>query len=114
MAASTNELPSEVTLSEIKLDKVVLAAEAGGKKYFLGQDVDGKNTCLIAVPEDLTLWNAGCSEADQGELLRTSGPDQITAVLVADGYDTKELESAGWAKIQDNILVPKSKAGKSS
>lgn len=87
----------------------MLAAEAGGKKYFLGRSADGKNTCLIAVPADPTLWNSGCSDATEGELLRTSGPDQVTAILVADGYNTTELESSGWAKIQDNILVPTSK-----
>ncbi|XAS67501.1 hypothetical protein V3C33_19100 [Micrococcaceae bacterium Sec5.7] len=38
--------------------------------------------------------------------MRSAGPDQITSILVADDYDTKDLESTGWKKIHDNILVP--------
>lgn len=91
---------------DVALDKVILAAEAYGKKYYLGQDAEGQQVCLIAVRTDGSFWNAGCSEVDGGELLRTGGADEVTAILVADGHNTSDLEATGWAKIHDNILVP--------
>jgi hypothetical protein len=105
-----DELPAGVSVYDIELNKVILAAEAGDKKYYLGQDVEGQQVCLIAVSNDGSFWNAGCSERGTGELFRTGGADQVTAILVADGYNTSELESTGWIKIHDNILIPEGKA----
>ncbi|MET3903398.1 hypothetical protein [Paenarthrobacter sp. 4246] len=103
--AGTDSLPADVDLHETDLDKVLLAAESNGKKYFLGQDNQRRNTCLVAVTTDPHSWHAGCTDSTQGEMLRISGPDQKSAVLVSDGYDTKQLEASGLTKIHPNILV---------
>ncbi|GAT89317.1 hypothetical protein CVCC1112_3976 [Paenarthrobacter nicotinovorans] len=44
----------------------------------------------------------------RGEILKASGPDQKTSILVPDGYDTKDLEASGFAKVHANILVSNS------
>ncbi len=38
-------------------------------------------------------------------LVETSGPGQDSSILVADGYDAKELEASGYTKIHEKILV---------
>lgn len=81
-------------------------AEANGKKYFLGQDTNGGQVCLFTVAFNGSEWNAGCAAATEGELLKTGrGPDQESAIVVSDSYDTKELESGGWTKVHHNVLV---------
>jgi hypothetical protein len=93
---------------ETKLDKVLLVAEANGKKYFLGQDDQELRACLGTFPvNNPTGWHSGCVSAGtrEGEILKTYGPDQEASILVTDGYDTKELEQSGWTKIHENILV---------
>ncbi len=88
--------------------KVLLVAEANGKKYFLGQDDQELGTCLAVYPvDDPTGWHTACTvgATHQGQILNTSGPDQESSILVSDDYDTKELEASGWTKIHDNILV---------
>lgn len=102
---SSDELPAEVKLNDVKLDKVLLVAEANGKKYFVGRGNEGPHACIITVPTNGSGWHAGCTDATTGELVRASSPDQESSILVADGYDTKELESSGWTKIHENVLV---------
>lgn len=87
---------------------MLLVAEANGKKYFLGQNDQELNACLATYPVDNpTAWHTGCGSAGtrEGEILKTYGPDQEASILDSDGYDTKDLEEAGWTKIHDNILV---------
>jgi len=90
---------------DITLEKVLLVAEANGNKYFLGQGKQGRPSCLIVESANPSFSHGGCSDSIQGEMLRISGPDQKSAVLVSDGYDTAELESSGLTKIHPNILV---------
>lgn len=104
-AAEADTPPEDLNLHEITLEKVLLVAEESGKKYYLGQGKEGRPSCLIVESMDPYFWHSGCSESHQGEMLRMSGPDQKSAVLVSDGYDTKELESSGLTKIHPNILV---------
>jgi hypothetical protein len=103
-ATAADTLPPEVDLGDIELGKVLLVAERNGKKYFVGQASKGAHGCLITVPAD-GRWYSGCSDATEGHLLTSSGPDQQPAMLVSDGFDTRDLESLGWTKIADNVLV---------
>lgn len=108
-ATPNDALPEGVNFGpETKLDKVLLVAEANGKKYFLGQDAQGLTACLATFPADNPAgWHTGCTTGGtrEGELVKTSGPDQESSILVSDGYDTRELEASGWTRIHDNILV---------
>jgi hypothetical protein len=40
-----------------------------------------------------------------GQIVTVSGADGSAATLVTDGFDTKELEAAGWRKLQENVLI---------
>lgn len=104
-ATEADKAPEGLTMGEVELEKILLVAEANGKKYYLGEGKQHRPTCLIVESADAYFSHGGCSESLQGELLRISGPDQKSAVLVSDGYDTKELESSGLTKIHPNILV---------
>ncbi|WP_024819102.1 hypothetical protein [Arthrobacter sp. 31Y] len=104
-ATETDKAPEGLTMGEVELEKIRLVAEANGKKYYLGEGKQHRPTCLIVESADAYFSHSGCTDSIQGEMLRISGPDQKSAVLVSDGYDTKELESSGLTKIHPNILV---------
>lgn len=107
-ATSTDKLPAGVDFRQPDLDKVLLVAETGGNKYFLGQNAEKSTACLAVFPVDNPSgWHSACSAggARVGKLLGTSGPSQESSILVSDGYDTKELEASGYKKIHENILV---------
>ncbi|UKA50245.1 hypothetical protein LFT48_01500 [Arthrobacter sp. FW305-123] len=90
---------------DITLEKVLLVAEANGNKYYLGQGAQGRPSCLFVEHANPSFSHGGCSDSLQGEMLRIGGPDQKSAVLISDGYDSRELESSGLTKIHPNILV---------
>lgn len=106
---ASDNLPDGVNFGpETHLTKVLLVAEANGKKYFLGQDDERRTACLAVYPVDNPAgWHTGCSVGGtgHGEILKASGPDQKTSILVSDGYDTKDLEASGFTKVHANILV---------
>lgn len=77
-----------------------------GVKYFVGAK-DSGGTCLFVVPEtNPGLGVAGCKESPTtgGEVLTVSGRVSPTT-LVTDGFDSKKLESDGWTRIHENLLV---------
>ncbi|ABM09083.1 hypothetical protein [Paenarthrobacter aurescens] len=104
-ATAADNPPEDLDLGEIHMEKILLVAEANGKKYYLGQGKQARPSCLIVESVDPYFWHSGCTDSIQGEMLRISGPDQKSAVLVSDDYDTKQLESSGLTKIHPNILV---------
>ncbi|MGJ3192755.1 hypothetical protein [Paenarthrobacter sp. FR1] len=108
-SAASDDLPEGVNFGpETHLAKVLMVAEANGKKYFLGQDEEGRTACLAVYPVDNPAgWHSSCSVGGtgRGEILKTSGPDQKASVLVSDGFDTKDLEASGFTKVHANILV---------
>ncbi len=107
-ATATDELPAGVNFGEQALDKVLLVAEADGRKYFLGQNAEKSTACLAVFPVDNPSgWHTACSTGGvrEGQLLGASGSSQESSILVSDGYDTKELEASGYKKIHGNILV---------
>ena len=104
-ATESDTPPKDTNLEQLDLEKVLLVTEANGNKYYLGQGKQGRPSCLIVAAADPYFSHSGCTDSLQGEMLRISGPDQKSAVLVSDGYDTKELESSGLTKIHPNILV---------
>lgn len=104
-ATAADNPPKALNLGEIDMEKILLVAEANGKKYYLGQGKQGRPSCLIVETVDPYFAHSGCTDSIQGEMLRIGGPDQKSAVLVSDDYDTKQLESSGLTKIHPNILV---------
>jgi hypothetical protein len=104
-ATEADSPPKVPNLDQFELEKVLLVSEANGKKYYLGQGKQGRPSCLIVEAANPSFSHSACSDSLQDEMLRMSGPDQKSAVLVSDGYDTKELESNGLTKIHPNILV---------
>lgn len=104
-ATEADTPPKNLNLEQFALEKVLLVAEANGKKYYLGQGKQGRPSCLIVEAAEPKFSHSGCTDSIQGEMLRISGLDQKSAVLVSDGYDTKQLESNGLTKIHENILV---------
>jgi hypothetical protein len=78
-----------------------------GVKYFVSAK-DASGTCLFVVPEtNPGLGVAGCKESPTtgGEILTASGQDRSETKLVTDGFDSKKLESDGWTRIHENLLV---------
>lgn len=83
-------------------------AEANGKQYFLGQSADASTVCVSVYPADGSSDGySGCSAGGtwSGKILSTSGPGSGSTMLVADGYNSSELEASGWTKIHENILI---------
>jgi hypothetical protein len=107
-ATASDELPAGVNFGGQEVDELLLVAEANGNKYFLGQNAAKSIACLAVFPTDNPSgWHTSCTSGGtaQGKLLETGGPSQDSSILVADGYDTKELEASGYTKIHENILI---------
>lgn len=108
-ATASDALPEEMTFGpQLEIEKVLLVAEENGKKYFLGRDAASQTICVAVHPVDNpTNGVSSCSMGipREGELLKTSGPDQESTILVSDGFDTSEIEDSGWKRIHENILT---------
>ena len=64
--------------------------------------------CIAVYPVDKPdQWAIGCSEGITGdrEIVTVNHTGQPTAKLVTTGFDTSALESGGWRKIHDNVLI---------
>lgn len=85
-----------------------LLAEDAGVKYFAAESKDFTRACIAVYPVDKPdQWAIGCSEGITAhrEVVTVSHTGQPTAKLVTTGFDTSDLEAAGWRKIHDNILI---------
>ncbi|WP_162943614.1 hypothetical protein [Arthrobacter celericrescens] len=106
-ATVEDTLPGGVSAeSDVAPDATRLLATHDSVKYFVGMKEAG-GACLFVVPEaDPGLGSAGCTDSPTtgGEILRVGGPASPTT-LVTDGFDSKKLESEGWTRIHDNLLV---------
>jgi hypothetical protein len=48
----------------------------------------------------------GCgSWSTQDEIIKVSGADRGSTMLVRDGVDGERLESEGWTKVHDNVYT---------
>jgi outer membrane murein-binding lipoprotein Lpp len=104
-----DKLPAGVTLqNDMNADSVRLLATKDGVKYFAAENADATIACVAVVPPgDAPRWIAGCGSLNtSGRIVEVSGLGGApSTTLVADGFDTRKLESGGWTKVADNILV---------
>ncbi|WP_147422494.1 hypothetical protein [Pseudarthrobacter phenanthrenivorans] len=85
-----------------------LLTDDAGVKYFAAESEDFTRACIAVYPVDEPdQWAIGCSEGITGdrEVVTVGHTGQPTAKLVTTGFDTSALESAGWRKIHDNVLI---------
>ncbi|MET4093868.1 hypothetical protein [Arthrobacter sp. UYCu712] len=107
-ATAADQLPAGPdTPGTPKMENTRVLAEADGVRYYAAQTDSSAVTCLVKVPGDGTTgFVAGCgSSMVTGQIVTVSGADGSAATLVTDGFDTKELEAAGWRKLQENVLI---------
>ncbi|QYF90414.1 hypothetical protein [Arthrobacter sp. PAMC25284] len=88
------------------LEKVRLLADVDGVRYYAAQAESRALTCLVKVPnaEVGTLAAGSANSLGTGQIITISGMDGTAATLVADGFETGELEAQGWRKIHQNVL----------
>ncbi|MFJ6271197.1 hypothetical protein ACIQG8_14540 [Pseudarthrobacter oxydans] len=85
-----------------------LLTEDAGVRYFAAESEDFTRACIAVHPVDKPdQWAIGCSEGITGdrEIVTVTHTGQPTAKLVTTGFDTSALESGGWRKIHDNVLI---------
>jgi hypothetical protein len=104
-----DKLPPGATLQEdLKADSARLLATREGVRYFAAENDDATVACVIVVPpgED-PRWMAGCSTLNTtGRIVEVSSVGGASStMLVTDGFDTSKLESEGWSKVTENILI---------
>ncbi len=107
-AAAGDQLPTDAATAENpRLENPRFLAEADGVRYFAAQGENRTLTCLVTVSDAAPgSFIGGCgSSLAPGQIVSISGGNGNSATLVADGFDTKELEAQGWRKIQQNVLV---------
>uniref|UniRef100_UPI0040341EC5 hypothetical protein n=1 Tax=Glutamicibacter sp. AOP38-B1-38 TaxID=3457680 RepID=UPI0040341EC5 len=78
-------------------------------RYFVAASPDSSLGCIIVVPPGADPhWFSGCSSLGATDVIMTAStpPSGLAASLVRDDADTRELESEGWIRIHDNVLVP--------
>jgi len=106
-ATAEDALPSGFSAeNDAASETTRLLATHDGVKYFVSA-TDAGGSCLFVVPEaNPGLGSAGCKESPTtgGEIITVSGRVS-PAKLVTDGFDSKKLESEGWTKIHENLLV---------
>lgn len=115
-ASEEDRLPAGVTFGptpgELDHESVRLLASTAGNKIFAGYAKNKSEVCAVYYPASPDSgWFGGCralGDADQ-QLLYMSGATYNQAmILVKDDADTRDLESTGWTKINENTLVPAS------
>jgi hypothetical protein len=108
-AEAKDDLPAGIRLAGPDMPSDFrLLREDSGVKYFVAESSDYKTACIAVYPVDKSdQWIAGCSDGITGdrEVVTVSHIGQATTKLVTTGFDTRGLESEGWRKIHDNILV---------
>jgi hypothetical protein len=103
-------LPAEVMLDEtIDRDSARLLTTHEQNRYFTATTPHSTNACIIVVPFDADApWVAGCGLLGATDIIVTASitPGSQAASLVRDDADTRALESEGWTRIHDNVLIP--------
>lgn len=103
-------LPAEVMLDEtIDRDSARLLTTHEQNRYFTAASPHSTDACIIVVPFDTnSQWVAGCGLLGATDIIVTASitPGNKAASLVRDDADTRALESEGWTRIHDNILIP--------
>jgi hypothetical protein len=108
-AEAKDKLPAEIgsVNPDMPSDFRLLAVDAG-VKYLASESSDHTTACIAVYPVDKPdQWITGCSDGITGdrEIVTVSHIGQPTVKLVTTGFDTRALESEGWRKVHDNVLV---------
>jgi hypothetical protein len=109
-AAQGDTLPDDVTMSsagDLEVDEPRLLVEHEGVKYFAARSSNDLGACIAVVPTNRARpWVVGCgSWSTQDEIIKVSGADRGSTMLVRDGVDGERLESEGWTKVHDNVYT---------
>ncbi|WP_026555016.1 hypothetical protein [Arthrobacter sp. 35W] len=89
-------------------DSVRLLAANDGVQYYAAENDDATVACIAVVPPgDMPPWIVGCGSSNSsGQIIEVGGPGgRWSATLVRDDYDTRKLESSGWTRLTDNLLI---------
>jgi len=105
-ATAEDALPESFAVDEFDGQTRLLATH-DGVKYFGARGKDAGTACIAAVletdPKD--AWAACGPFSSDPVIVTTSGKDGTETKLVRDGFDSKKLESEGWTRIHDNLLI---------
>ena len=108
-AEAKDDLPAEIGSVNPNLPSGFrFLTEDAGVKYYAAESPDHATACIAVYAIDKPdQWFAGCSDGitDDREVVTISHIGQPTVKLVTTGFDTRALESEGWRKIHDNVLV---------
>ena len=108
-ATAEDTLPGHVTIPpEVEPESVRLLVEDGRFQYYGSQDADRRLGCFLIVATDKAEDQVtSCVEmkAQPFNVAVAAPVAGISASFVADGFNTAQLESEGWTKIHDNVLV---------
>ncbi|MDQ0028787.1 hypothetical protein [Arthrobacter bambusae] len=108
-AEAKDDLPAEIGRVNPQLPSGIrLLTEDAGVKYYAAESSDHTTACIAVYPIDKPdQWFTGCSDGidSDREIVTISHIGQPTVKLVTTGFDTRALESDGWRKVHDNVLV---------
>ena len=108
-AEPRDDLPAEiVNANQDQPSNFRLLVEQSGVKYFASESEDYMSACIAAYPiDEPQQWTLACSSGitNEREIVTSSHIGQPTVKFVTTGFDTRALETEGWKKIHDNILV---------
>ena len=105
-ATAEDALPEGFAFEELA-EQPRLLATRDGVKYFVARGRTAGTACVVALPESDSKdgW-AGCGPFSSDQVIvTTSGKDGTSTQLVRDGFDSKKLESEGWARVHENLLI---------
>jgi hypothetical protein len=114
-ALETQSTPADVLPTGVELDDTVDAESSRlltthkQVRYFAAASHDSSVGCIIVVPPGTDpQWFAGCGGMGAADLIVTAStmPSNMSASLVRDNADTRTLESQGWTRMHENILIP--------
>ena len=108
-AEAKDELPAQIrTVNPNMPTDFRFLTEDAGVKYFAAESADHTTACIAVYPvENPNQWGTGCSGGitSDREIVTVSHIGQPTVKLVTTGFDARNLESNGWRKVHDNVLV---------
>lgn len=109
-ASPADVLPEAIELADpINRESSRLVTTHEQVQYFVATANDSADGCIIVVPQGADPeWFAGCGLLGANDMIVTASmtPGSKVVTLVRDDADTRALESEGWMRIHDNILIP--------